>query len=232
MPSYAPFYDPKAKHFEKDSVAELTKAYIWFLICPSLIDFHMTVCSTARTYSWHVTLVLGKPLLAAKISRLNWPIRSRYLTAATIFRGDISSREVSASGNPIKEHDDIRPFLPRLKYVPLWPCFFLFVACSMWPVQWLVVLLGRSAWPPDKKLATLRGVGLPSFEWVEQMLTCFLEGGFLTMCLFHLSESLLLDRLRYTIILSSTYRNQPLFSLTLFSVRYCPCQLNFHSGTF
>jgi len=27
MPSYAPFYDPKAKHFEKNSVAELTKAY-------------------------------------------------------------------------------------------------------------------------------------------------------------------------------------------------------------
>lgn len=35
MPSYAPFYDPKAKHFEKNSVAELTKAFV-FIYTPYL----------------------------------------------------------------------------------------------------------------------------------------------------------------------------------------------------
>ncbi|KAH9481804.1 Tubulin beta-2 chain [Psilocybe cubensis] len=53
MPSYAPFYDPKAKHFEKNSVSELTKA--------------------------------------------------RYLTAATIFRGDISSREAEVSVHDLQK---------------------------------------------------------------------------------------------------------------------------------
>ncbi|KAF8960035.1 beta-tubulin 2 tubb2 [Flammula alnicola] len=63
MPSYAPFYDPKAKHFEKNSVAELTKA---------LFD--------------------RKNLLVACDPRFG-----RYLTAATIFRGDISSREAEVA---------------------------------------------------------------------------------------------------------------------------------------
>ncbi|CAA7267545.1 unnamed protein product [Cyclocybe aegerita] len=63
MPSYAPFYDPKAKHFEKNSVPELTKA---------LFD--------------------RKNLLVACDPRFG-----RYLTAATIFRGDISSREAEVA---------------------------------------------------------------------------------------------------------------------------------------
>jgi len=63
MPSYAPFYDPNAKHFEKNSVSELTKA---------LFD--------------------RKNLLVA----CN-PTFGRYLTAATIFRGDISSREAEVA---------------------------------------------------------------------------------------------------------------------------------------
>lgn len=76
-----------------------------------LIDLHIIiVCSTARTYSWHATLALGKSYPQPKIHRLNHLLLSRYLTAATIFRGDISSREVSASGSSIKEHDDIRLF--------------------------------------------------------------------------------------------------------------------------
>jgi hypothetical protein len=36
------------------------------------------------------------------------------------------------------------------------------------------------------------------------------------MCLSHLSESLLLDRLRYIVMLSSIYGNQPLFSIVFF----------------
>ncbi|KAF9478839.1 beta-tubulin 2 tubb2 [Pholiota conissans] len=63
MPSYAPFYDPKAKHFEGTSVAELTKA---------LFD--------------------RKNLLVACDPRFG-----RYLTAATIFRGNISSREAEVA---------------------------------------------------------------------------------------------------------------------------------------
>ncbi|KAJ3515924.1 hypothetical protein NLJ89_g1452 [Agrocybe chaxingu] len=63
MPSYAPFYDPKAKHFEKNSVPELTKA---------LFD--------------------RKNLLVACDPRFG-----RYLTAAIIFRGDISSREAEVA---------------------------------------------------------------------------------------------------------------------------------------
>ncbi|KAF9048816.1 beta-tubulin 2 tubb2 [Panaeolus papilionaceus] len=63
MPSYAPFYDPNARQFEKNSIPELTKA---------LFD--------------------RKNLLVACDPR-----HGRYLTAATIFRGNISSREVSAA---------------------------------------------------------------------------------------------------------------------------------------
>lgn len=40
----------------------------------------------------------------------------------------------------------------------------------------------------------------------------FISGGFLTMYPSHLSESLLLDRLRYIVMLSFTYRYQPSFS--------------------
>ena len=94
MPSYAPFYDPKARHFEKNSVSELTKAYVWSLNSTSCVNLFVIVCSTARTYSLHATLTLGKPLVVATINRLS-PLLSRYLTAATIFRGNISSREVS-----------------------------------------------------------------------------------------------------------------------------------------
>ncbi|EDR03981.1 beta-tubulin 2 tubb2 [Laccaria bicolor S238N-H82] len=61
MPSYAPFYDPRAVKYEKNSIPELTKA---------LFD--------------------RKNLLVACDPRFG-----RYLTAATIFRGNISSREVS-----------------------------------------------------------------------------------------------------------------------------------------
>ncbi|KDR78728.1 hypothetical protein GALMADRAFT_244250 [Galerina marginata CBS 339.88] len=63
MPSYAPFYDPKARHFEKNSIPELTKA---------LFD--------------------RKNLLVACDPKFG-----RYLTAATIFRGDISSREAEVA---------------------------------------------------------------------------------------------------------------------------------------
>ncbi|KAF8896653.1 beta-tubulin 2 tubb2 [Infundibulicybe gibba] len=61
MPSYAPFYDPNARSFQKVSVAELTQA---------VFD--------------------RKNLLVACDPR-----HGRYLTAATIFRGKISSREIS-----------------------------------------------------------------------------------------------------------------------------------------
>ncbi|PPQ74603.1 hypothetical protein CVT24_004192 [Panaeolus cyanescens] len=63
MPSYAPFYDPNAKQYEKNSVPELTKA---------LFD--------------------RKNLLVACDPRFG-----RYLTAATIFRGSISSREAEVA---------------------------------------------------------------------------------------------------------------------------------------
>ncbi|KAF8071599.1 beta-tubulin 2 tubb2 [Lyophyllum atratum] len=63
MPSYAPFYNPKARSFQGMSIPELTK---------SLFD--------------------RKNLLVA----CN-PSHGRYLTAATIFRGKISSREAEVS---------------------------------------------------------------------------------------------------------------------------------------
>ncbi|PPQ79100.1 hypothetical protein CVT25_002893 [Psilocybe cyanescens] len=78
MPSYAPFYDPKAKHFEKNSVAELTKA---------LFD--------------------RKNLLVACDPRFG-----RYLTAATIFRGDISSREVSVHDLQTKNSQHFVEWIP------------------------------------------------------------------------------------------------------------------------
>jgi len=59
MPSYAPFYDPKARSFQRASVHELTH---------DLFD--------------------RKNLLIACDPRLG-----RYLTAATIFRGKVSSRD-------------------------------------------------------------------------------------------------------------------------------------------
>ncbi|KAF9448548.1 beta-tubulin 2 tubb2 [Macrolepiota fuliginosa MF-IS2] len=63
MPSYAPFYDPNASAYEKNSIPELTKA---------LFD--------------------RKNLLVACDPR-----HGRYLTAATIFRGNIPSREAEVS---------------------------------------------------------------------------------------------------------------------------------------
>ncbi|KAH7912826.1 beta-tubulin 2 [Hygrophoropsis aurantiaca] len=63
MPSFAPFYDPKAQHFQKLSVPELTS---------SLFD--------------------KRNLLVACDPRFG-----RYLTAATIFRGKVSSNEVETS---------------------------------------------------------------------------------------------------------------------------------------
>ncbi|KIM35026.1 hypothetical protein M413DRAFT_449940 [Hebeloma cylindrosporum] len=78
MPSYAPFYDPKAKHFEKNSVAELTEA---------LFD--------------------RKNLLVACD-----PHFGRYLTAATIFRGDISSREVAVHDLQIKNSQHFVEWIP------------------------------------------------------------------------------------------------------------------------
>ncbi len=38
MPSYAPFFDPKAKHFERTSVPDLTKAYA-DLFCPEVCSY-------------------------------------------------------------------------------------------------------------------------------------------------------------------------------------------------
>lgn len=51
MPSYAPFYDPKAKHFEKNSVAELTKAYA--ILISSIPQRYIipTAYSIAKIYS-------------------------------------------------------------------------------------------------------------------------------------------------------------------------------------
>ncbi|KAH7928103.1 beta-tubulin 2, partial [Leucogyrophana mollusca] len=63
MPSFAPFYDPKARQFQKMSVPELTS---------SLFD--------------------RRNLLVACDPRFG-----RYLTAATIFRGKVSSNEVGTS---------------------------------------------------------------------------------------------------------------------------------------
>ncbi|PPQ72786.1 hypothetical protein CVT26_003315 [Gymnopilus dilepis] len=82
MPSYAPFYDPKARHFEKNSVSELTKAYVAF--CHN--------SGKQLISDGCVRLFDRKNLLVACDPRFG-----RYLTAATIFRGDISSREVSSS---------------------------------------------------------------------------------------------------------------------------------------
>ncbi|KAF8886071.1 beta-tubulin 2 tubb2 [Gymnopilus junonius] len=78
MPSYAPFFDPKAKHFEKNSVSELTKA---------LFD--------------------RKNLLVACDPRFG-----RYLTAATIFRGDISSREVAVHDLQTKDSQHFVEWIP------------------------------------------------------------------------------------------------------------------------
>jgi hypothetical protein len=69
MPSYAPFYDPKAKHFEKDSVAELTKAYA--VRISSIPHLHIsTVYSIAKICSWLVIRVLG---LSRHLSRFHTP---------------------------------------------------------------------------------------------------------------------------------------------------------------
>lgn len=101
MPSYAPFYDPKAKHFEKNSVAELTKAYGVRISSISHLHIHSTVYSIAKICLWLVIRVLGlsRHLLSHFHTTLTFSTStlSRYLTAATIFRGDISSREVSDS---------------------------------------------------------------------------------------------------------------------------------------
>ncbi|KAF8813430.1 beta-tubulin 2 tubb2 [Phlegmacium glaucopus] len=78
MPSYAPFYDPNAKRFEKNSVPELTKA---------LFD--------------------RKNLLVACD-----PSFGRYLTAATIFRGDISSREVAVHDLQMKNSQHFVEWIP------------------------------------------------------------------------------------------------------------------------
>ncbi|KAF9532700.1 beta-tubulin 2 tubb2 [Crepidotus variabilis] len=63
MPSYTPFFDPKAKQYERESVPDMTKA---------LFD--------------------RKNLLVACDPRFG-----RYLTAATIFRGNVASREAEVA---------------------------------------------------------------------------------------------------------------------------------------
>ena len=66
MPSYAPFYDPRAVKYEKNSVPELTKAYV----AP---PFHLNssqpppaVYSTAKTFSLLATLALGESPAVSK----------------------------------------------------------------------------------------------------------------------------------------------------------------------
>jgi hypothetical protein len=59
MPSYAPFYDPKAKHFEKNSVAELTKAHVVPFSMMPYLHFLYTVYSIAKICSSLVILVSG-----------------------------------------------------------------------------------------------------------------------------------------------------------------------------
>ena len=99
MPSYAPFYDPRAVKYEKNSVPELTKAYV----APSLhlSDIHHSYPlqsfrpqkppRSLRPSLW----VSPPPYLEAPLTVRHLANISRYLTAATIFRGNISSREVS-----------------------------------------------------------------------------------------------------------------------------------------
>lgn len=132
MPSYAPFYDPKAKHFEKNSVAELTKAYA---VCVSSIPhlhIHSTVYSIAKICSWLVIRVLGlsRHLLSHFHTTLTFPTStpSRYLTAATIFRGNISSREVSGS-----DYAQVRTWWHSLCFAQAEVCTLFSVgSCSVW----------------------------------------------------------------------------------------------------
>jgi len=99
MPSYAPFYDPRAVKYEKNSVPELTKAYV----APSLhlSDIHpnhplQSIRPQKPSRSLRPPLwVSPSPYLKALVTIRHLANPSRYLTAATIFRGNISSREVS-----------------------------------------------------------------------------------------------------------------------------------------
>ncbi|KAG6888791.1 Tubulin beta-2 chain [Termitomyces sp. Mi166 len=97
MPSYAPFYNSQSKAFERFSVPELTKAYaLDFQPCQGQLNFFDSLFDR-------------KNLLVACS-----PEHGRYLTAATIFRGKISSREVSAEFMS-KGPDDIRCLAGRNK---------------------------------------------------------------------------------------------------------------------
>ena len=99
MPSYAPFYDPRAVKYEKNSVPELTKAYV--ALSFHLNDIHPSHSvqsirpqkppRSLRPSFW----VSPPPYLRALLTVRHLANTSRYLTAATIFRGNISSREVS-----------------------------------------------------------------------------------------------------------------------------------------
>ena len=62
MPSYAPFFDPKSKQYESNSVSDLTKAYrvfsvlsIWKLTS----HLHRLVFSIEKICLLLVTLALG-----------------------------------------------------------------------------------------------------------------------------------------------------------------------------
>lgn len=197
---------------------------------PSCIDLHITVYSTARTYSWRVTLALGKPLPAAKINRLNSFSQSLphsgydfpwwYLISRSKCLGELYQRTWWHSS-----------FLPRLKYVPLWPCFSLFAVCSIWSLRWLVVLLGRSTWPPDEKFATLRGVRR-QFVWWAKQLTCFISWRWIpdnvSVSLVRVPPVGQTQVYRHAILNS---QKSTFVSFILFLVRYCACQLYCHSGT-
>ncbi|KAG6827162.1 Tubulin beta-2 chain [Tricholoma furcatifolium] len=75
MPSYAPFYNPKASSFQGTSIPELTKA--------SLFDRRNLLVDCN-------------------------PIHGRYLTAATIFRGKISSREAEVAVHDLQKKNSSR----------------------------------------------------------------------------------------------------------------------------
>lgn len=94
MPSYAPFYNPNDKAFLRMSVADLTSAYASdpMRSCAVSTD-HDAEYSTAGTYWWLVTLGSGESQHLRCSTGAKPLIPSRYLTAATIFRGAVSSRE-------------------------------------------------------------------------------------------------------------------------------------------
>jgi tubulin beta len=78
VPSYAPFVAQQSVAYQGTSVSELTQAYVNGLLFLHLI-LNALICNSL--FNKHNMLVACNPQFG------------KYLTAATIFRGNISSRE-------------------------------------------------------------------------------------------------------------------------------------------